>query len=137
MANPRNSNYAYNNEINLVISVPLDTWCIDYRIYCSDENLIITLPRSNGQIPTTLRLQKMDNTAFTATIVPYSGETINGNLSYVLSQQYQYIIIFCDGTLNTTVNGGTTSITPALGDNSTNIATTAFVAQTTINGGTF
>lgn len=67
-------------------------------VSASGANRTMTLPASSGRTGKIYMIQKSDSSTNTVTIDPNSTETINGVSTLVLTQQYQSVIIYCDGS---------------------------------------
>ena len=67
-------------------------------VSASGANRTITLPAASGRTGKIYVIQKSDSSANTVTIDGFASETINGALTFVLTQQYQSILIWCDGS---------------------------------------
>jgi len=67
-------------------------------VSASGANRTITLPAASGRAGKIYLIQKSDSSANTVTIDPNSTETINGASTFVLTQQYQSVMIWCDGS---------------------------------------
>lgn len=67
-------------------------------VSASGANRTMTLPASSGRTGKIYLIQKSDSSTNTVTIDPNSSETINGASTLVLTQQYQTVMIWCDGS---------------------------------------
>ncbi len=68
-----------------------------YLVECPSGNVLIILPNANELTNKTLSFKKIDssNTVF---IQPIESQTIDGSLTYSLTNQYESITIVSDGT---------------------------------------
>lgn len=64
----------------------------------SGANRTITLPGASSSTNKIYIISKSDSSTNTVTIDGASSETINGALTFVLTQQYQSVMIWCNGT---------------------------------------
>ena len=60
-------------------------------------NRTITLPTAVGITGRVYTVKKVDSGAGTATLDANGTETIDGSLTYVLVNQYQYVVVVSDG----------------------------------------
>lgn len=109
----------------------------------SSGALDVTLPAAtaagNGY---TIAFKKSDNSINVVTLTVTGSDKIDGSSTYVLSSQYAWLFLVCDGSSNWNVfstnvgfaalaspafTGTPTAPTPSSDDSSTKIATTAFV----------
>lgn len=102
----------------------------------TSASFTITLPpaatAANGFV---VSVQKIDASANTVTLDGDGAETINGAANYVLTDQYQYVTVVCNGTSWTIVASTPEQI--AFADNATsNTGTSTVTALTPANFGT-
>lgn len=118
-----------------------------FQLNATSGSFTVTLAAASGpstNLPTTLWFFKNDSTSNAITIAAKSGDTINGASSISLSTPYQVLQLMSDGVskwyvgglvaANTCITGsgctlanGTTATTQTVGDNTTKVATDAFV----------
>lgn len=67
-------------------------------VSASGANRTITLPAASGRTGKIYVIQKSDSSANTVTVDANASETINGALTFVLTAQYQGVVIWCDGS---------------------------------------
>lgn len=72
------------------------------HVDASAGNRTINLPSASGKAGQIFFIQKIDSSSNTVTIDGNSTETINGSTTYVLTAQYQIVMLLCDGSNWTT-----------------------------------
>lgn len=82
----------------------------DYTVTSSDNNKVFLCDATTASFKVNLpeasvigngfsvAVKKTDSSTNTVTVDPYSSETIDGETSFILTKQYQYIFIVCNGT---------------------------------------
>ena len=61
--------------------------------------ITFTLPSTTGHAGKSFVIKKVDSAVGTVVILPFNnGQPIDGNLSWILSNQYQFILMYTDGT---------------------------------------
>jgi len=68
------------------------------QVSASGANRTMTLPAAASSTGKIYLIQKSDSSANTVTVDANASETINGALTFVLTTQYQTVMIWCDGT---------------------------------------
>ena len=66
-------------------------------VSASGASRTMTLPASSGRTGKIYMIQKSDSSTNTVTVDPNSTETINGQSTFILTAQYQSVMIWCDG----------------------------------------
>ena len=69
---------------------------IDESVVLADagtSSIVISLPQASLSTGRQYTIKKIDNSQNTVTISAYAGDTIEGNEVYVLSSQYQYVVL--------------------------------------------
>ena len=64
----------------------------------SSANRTLTLPAASGRTGKVYVVQKSDSSTNTVTVDPNSTETVNGASTFVLTQQYQAVTLWSDGS---------------------------------------
>jgi hypothetical protein len=82
------------------IIVDDNDWHHAYFVDASAGDVQVTLPTAIGSLAKGMAMvvTKMDSSSNLVTIIPHSGETIDDNGSYVLSEQYQNVGLMSDGS---------------------------------------
>lgn len=72
----------------------------DYDMLCdaTTASFTVTLPAAASNASKIYVIKKIDASVNTVTVDPNASETIDGSLTYVLSTQYKYVVIQCNGT---------------------------------------
>ena len=85
-----------------VLSTSTDATLGDNRntVLCdaSSNSITITLPASANYLGIKYHIKKADSSSNMVTIVPDGSETIDGQSSYVVNNQYESITLVCDGS---------------------------------------
>lgn len=61
--------------------------------------IILTLPAASSSAGLTFKIKKIDSGVGAVTVAANSGDHIDGSVSYVLGQQYQFVEVSCDGAV--------------------------------------
>lgn len=67
-------------------------------VSASGANRTMTLPAAASSTNKVYIISKSDSSANTVTVDGNASETINGALTFVLTQQYQSVVLWCDGS---------------------------------------
>ena len=70
----------------------------DVLVTCSSANITITLPAASGNSGKTILVSKRDATAYDVIVDGNGSETINSDLTHVISTQYDSFEYCCDGS---------------------------------------
>jgi hypothetical protein len=58
----------------------------------------VTLPAAGASINVEFFIKKVDSTGYTVIVDPTGAETIDGQITQVLTEQYSAITVYSDGT---------------------------------------
>jgi len=113
----------------------------DKKLFLCDATggaITASLPAAATCSGMTIAVKKTDASANPVTIQGNGAETIDGSNTYPISTQYAWVLLACNGTAweiisatgwvnGTALANGTTATTQSAGDNTTKVATDAFV----------
>lgn len=60
--------------------------------------ITLTLPSASGRTGKKFEFLRVDAAAGVVTIATTSSQTINGITTYLLTNQWQFVLVYCDGT---------------------------------------
>ena len=95
-----NNTHDVSNLVTTYAANQVLAWGTDESVYgnAGATDITLTLPTAVGHAGQRFRIMRINSTAGNVIIATTSSQTINGNASYTLTNQYQYVEVESDGT---------------------------------------